>query len=161
MPAVSPPLRRVQLFLVPLIATFCMAFIIGAIILDSDGAACPPPTWKNQLSLELTGNDATAAEAAAITACMGADCASPGSTKNRAGTTRALIHENDGSWRLSLGPQPASTINFTVYDRRGAVLSSQSAQVNWTRISGSERCGGAMADVGMVLELSGAATVSG
>lgn len=161
MPAVSPPRRRVQLFLVPLIATFCMAFIIGAIILDNDAAVCPTPTWNNQLSLQLAGNDATAAKAAAITACMGADCVPPGSTTNRAGTTRALIHEDDGSWRLSLGSQPASTINFTIYDREGAVLSSQSAQVNWTRISGSERCGGAMADVGMVLDLPASAAVSG
>lgn len=156
MPAVPPPRRRVQLFLVPLVAACCMAFIIGAIVIDRESTACPSPTWSNQLNLKLAGNSAHAAQAAAITACMGAECvpATPAFAKTSSGTTRALTHEDDGTWRLSLGPQSASTISFTVYDRGGTVLSSQSAQVNWTRISGNERCGGAMADVGMVLDVS-------
>ncbi|MFC8304259.1 hypothetical protein ACFUCV_11300 [Specibacter sp. NPDC057265] len=155
MPAVPPPRRRVQLFLVPLIAAFCMAFIIGAIVMDRDGAACPAASWDNHLNLKLLADGADAKEAAAVTACMGAKCVAHAqdSTKTTSGTTRALIHEANGSWQLSLGAQAVSTIDFTVYDKNGAVLATRTTQVNWTRISGSERCGGAMADVGVVLEM--------
>ncbi len=155
MPAVFTPRRRVQLFVVPLVAAFCMAFIIGAIVLDREGADCPSPTWNNQLHLQLSPTSAKAVQPAAVTACMGEECVplAPAFAKASSGTTRALIHERDGSWQLSLGAQPAGTISFTVYDKNGAVLSNQSTKVNWTRISGNERCGGAMADVSMVLDM--------
>ena len=155
MPAAPTTRRRVELILVPIVAAFCMAFIIGAIVLDRDRGACPSPTWNNHLSLSLAGNSAERTEASAVTACAGKDCVpqSPAFAKSSKGDTQLLTRQKDGSWLLTVGAQPASTMSFNVYDQNGKVLAAQSTKVNWTRISGNERCGGPMADVGMVLDV--------
>lgn len=155
MPAAPTTRRRVELVLVPIVAAFCMAFIISAIVLDRDRGACPSPTWNNHLSLSLAGNAVESSEASAVTACVGKDCVplSPSIAKSSNGNTKLLAHQKDGSWLLTLGAQPASSINFNVYDQNGKVLAAQSTKVNWTRVSGNERCGGPMADVGMVLDV--------
>ena len=155
MPAAPTTRRRVELVLIPLVAAFCMAFIIGAIVLDRDGGSCPAPTWNNHLSLSLAGNQGNNATAAAVTACSGTDCVpqSPTFAKMSAGGTRMLTHQKDGSWILTVGALPPKTLNFRVYDQNGKVLATQTTALNWTRVSGTERCGGRMANINVVLNM--------
>lgn len=155
MPAVPITRRRVEFVLVPLIAAFCMAFIIGAIVLDRDGRPCPQPNWKNHLSLSLTGSYAGISSASAITACSGVGCvpAPPAFAKSSTGNSSLLTQQDDGSWLLTLGAQPPSAVSLSVYDRSGNVLASESTALNWTRVSGDERCGGRMAGINMVLDV--------
>ena len=134
MPVVPTTRRRVELVLVPLVAAFCMAFIIGAIVLDRDGGPCPSATWNNHLTLSLSGSFTGSTKASAVTACSGADCIplAPADATSTTGSTRMLTHEKDGSWLLTMGAQPPSTINFRVYDLNGKVLAAQSTALNWT-----------------------------
>ncbi|MDO5754577.1 hypothetical protein, partial [Arthrobacter sp.] len=121
MPAAPTTRRRVELVLIPLVAAFCMAFIIGAIVLDRDGGSCPAPNWNNHLSLSLAGNQSSNSTATAVTACSGTDCVpqSPTFAKMSAGGTRMLTHQKDGSWMLTVGALPPKTLNFSVYDQNG------------------------------------------
>ncbi|MGO2541520.1 MAG: hypothetical protein ACTH8J_10265 [Specibacter sp.] len=155
MPAAPTTRRRVELVLVPLVAAFCMAVIIGTIVLDRDRGQCPSPTWNNNVTLSLAGSVLNSANAAAITACAGADCTPTGPVfaKSATGNTRVLTHQDDGSWLLTLGAQPPSALNFRVYDQNGKILAAQSTALNWTRVSGNERCGGRMAGMNVVLDV--------
>lgn len=168
MPAVPTNRRRVELVLVPIVAAFCMAFIIGAIVLDRDQGTCPPANWNNQLTLSLTGSLSGMTNAAAVTACTGADCtpmepisAAAGASKASAASaalqtgenSRALVLQKNGSWLLNVGTKPPRTVNFSVFDKDGNVLASQSTALNWTRVAGTERCGGRMAGMNVVIDV--------
>lgn len=152
--------RRVELVLVPLVAAFCMALVIGAIVLDRDGGPCPSPNWNNQLTLSLAGNLNGMTHAAAVSACIGAECVplAPGTSAAAAalqpvGNTRPLTPQENGTWLLNIGAQPPSAVNFSVFDRNGKVLATQSTALNWTRVSGSESCGGRMAGINVVMDM--------
>ncbi|WP_343318915.1 hypothetical protein AAFM46_00465 [Arthrobacter sp. TMP15] len=153
MPAAPTTRRRVELILVPLVSAFCMAFIIGAIVLDRDSAPCPSPTWDNNLSLSL-GNSGSV-KAAAVTACPDADCVptSPTFAKSSLGDSRILTQQRDGSWLLVLGAPPPTAVSFRVYDQDGKLLATQSTALNWTRVSGNERCGGRMANINVAFDV--------
>lgn len=155
MPAAPTARRRVEMILVPIVAAFCMASIIAAIVLDRDRGNCPSPTWNNHLTLSLSGNAVSSSEAAAITACFGSDCvpSPPAFANSSSGSSPNLVEQKDGTWLLTVGYQPSSSIGFRVYDQNGRVLAAQSTKVNWTRVTGNERCGGRMADVSMSLEM--------
>lgn len=159
MPAAPTTRRRVELVLVPLVAAFCMAFIIGAIVLDRDGRPCPSPNWNNQVTLSLSGGLAGTTNAAAVTACTSTDCvpAAPATVAAAAlhsiANNRVLTPQADGSWLLNVGSQPPNSINFSVFDHNGALLATQSTALNWTRISGNEHCGGRMAGLHVVVDM--------
>lgn len=155
MPAVPTTRRRVELVLIPLVAAFCMAFIIGAIVLDRDGGTCPTANWNNRLSLSLAGSQSASDSAAAVTACSGTDCVPQAPTFAKASTdgTRVLTQQQDGSWLLMVGAQPPKSLSFSVYDHNGKVLAAQTTALNWTRVSGNERCGGRMAGINVVLDM--------
>lgn len=145
MPVVSTTRRRVELVLVPLVAAFCMALIIGAIVLDRDGRPCSSPNWDNHLTLTLSDSS----RAASVTACSGNECVpmAPTFAKSAKGNTQLLAHQKDGSWLLNVGAQPPTAMSFKVFDQAGNVLAAKSTDLNWTRVSGNERCGGRMADI--------------
>ncbi|MHA7305560.1 hypothetical protein ACX80E_09990 [Arthrobacter sp. TMN-49] len=151
MPVASTTRRRVELVLVPLVAAFCMSLIIGAIVLDRDVRPCSAPNWENHLTLTLSES----AKAASVTACSGSDCVpmAPTFAQGATGSTRLLAHQEDGSWRLNVGSQPPTAISFRVFDRAGNVLAAQSTALNWTRVTGNERCGGRMAEIKMGLNV--------
>ncbi|MFQ4148718.1 hypothetical protein AAGW05_08490 [Arthrobacter sp. LAPM80] len=153
MPAVPSTRRRVELVLVPLVAAFCMAVVIGTIVLNREGSPCPSPSWDNHVSLSLSGSVADAAHASAVTACTGAECvpAPPAFVMESTGNTSVLSHQLDGSWLMTVGAQPPSAVSFRVYDHSGNVLAAQTTALNWTRVSGDERCGGRMAGINVVL----------
>ncbi len=136
-----------------------MAFIIGAIVLDRDGRPCPSPNWNNQVTLSLSGGPAGMTNAAAVTACTSTDCvpAAPATVAAAAlhsiANNRVLTPQADGSWLLTVGAQPPNSVNFSVFDRNGALLATQSTALNWTRISGNERCGGRMAGLHVVVDM--------
>lgn len=155
MPAAPTTRRRVELVLIPLVAAFCMAFIIGAIVLDRDGGACPTPNWSNRLSLSLAGSYSSSTSASAVTACSGTDCIPqvPAFAKASTGNTQVLTHQTDGSWLLTLGAQPPQALSFRVFDHNGKVLAAQTTALNWTRVSGNERCGGRMDGINVVLDM--------
>lgn len=151
MRAIPSTRRRVELVLVPLVAAFCMAFIIGAIIIDRDAGLCPTPTWKNQLTLSLTGD----VDATAVTACSGTDCVPlpPSFAKNATESPSVLTPQKDGTWLFDVAGTPPKSVSFRVYDQSWKVVAAQSAALNWTRVSGNERCGGHMAPIGVVLHV--------
>lgn len=151
MPAVPINRRRVELVLVPIVAAFCMAFIIGTIVLDRDSGPCPSPNWHNQLTLSLTGN----VDAAAVTACAGAECVPvpPTFAKSTSEDSGLLTHQNDGSWLFNVAPNPPKSVSFRVYDHNGDIVAAQSTALNWTRVSGTERCGGRMSSINVVLDV--------
>lgn len=159
MPAAPTTRRRVELVLVPLVAAFCMAFIIGAIVLDRDGRPCPSPNWNNQVTLSLSGNLPSSTQAAAVTACTSTDCVPAAPTTVAAAalhsiaSNRILAQQADGSWLLNLGAKPPNSVSFSVFDQNGAVLATQSTALNWTRVSGNERCGGRMAGLHVVVDM--------
>lgn len=155
MRAVRLSRRRVEFILVPLVAAFCMAFIIGALVLDRDSRPCPPANWNNYLSVSLTGSLLSTSNVSAITACTSASCtpASPTFAKGTSDNSELLVHQQDGTWLLKLDAQPPSALNFRVFDASGKVLTAQSTALNWTRVTGDERCGGRMADIGLLLNV--------
>ncbi|WP_146233405.1 hypothetical protein [Arthrobacter psychrolactophilus] len=155
MRAVRLSRRRVEFILVPLVAAFCMAFIIGALVLDRDSRPCPPANWNNYLSVSLTGSLLSTSNVSAITACTSASCtpASPTFAKGTSDNSELLVHQQDGTWLLKLDAQPPSALNFRVFDASGKVLTAQSTALNWTRVTGDERCGGRMADIGLLLSV--------
>ncbi|NVM96285.1 hypothetical protein [Arthrobacter wenxiniae] len=155
MPAVPPPRRRVEFLLVPFVAAVCMAFIIGAIVMDKDTGGCPPASWHNHVALTLAGNQATAARVDAVTACAGAKCVplTPTFAKNAPGGAALLARQPNGSWLLNVGTQPSSSMTFRAFDAAGNVLGQQSATLNWTRVGGNEKCGGPMGALKVALSL--------
>ncbi|SEE92106.1 hypothetical protein SAMN04489740_3105 [Arthrobacter alpinus] len=155
MPAVPLSRRRVEFVLVPLVAAFCMAFIIGALVLDRDSRPCPQPNWNNQLSVSLSGSLESTSNVSAITACAGTSCtpAEPTFAKGSSGNTSVLVHQQDGTWLLTLGAQPPSAVSFRLFDENGTVLAAQSTALNWTRVTGDERCGGRMAGISLMLNV--------
>lgn len=137
-----------------------MAFVIGAIVLDRDRGVCPSPNWNNQLTLSLAGNFNSTTHAAAVSACTGAECvpAAPGTSAAAAAlhsvdNTRSLTPQKDGTWLLNVGTQPPNAVNFSVFDHAGNVLATESTALNWTRISGNERCSGPMAGINVVMDM--------
>ncbi len=64
-----------------------------------------------------------------------------------------LTHQKDGPWMLAVGALPPKTLSFRVYDQNGKVLATQTTALNWTRVSGTERCGGRMANIKVVLNM--------
>lgn len=126
-----------------------MAFIIGAIVMDKDSAACSPATWHNHVTLTLTGNPDAAVRVSAVTACTGSKCVplTPTFAKNAPSGSAMLSRQPDGSWLLDAGTQPAPGITFRAFDAAGNVLAQQSNTLNWTRVGGNEKCGGPMAAV--------------
>ncbi|WP_104091036.1 hypothetical protein [Arthrobacter sp. GMC3] len=158
MPVTPFTRRRVELVLVPMVAALCMAFIIGAIVMDRDSGSCPPSAWHNQVNLTLAGDTSTAAKANAVTACAGSKCVplTPTFAKNASsgGASASLLtHEADGSWVLDVGSQPPNSLTFRVFDVAGNLLAQQSTAMNWTRVGGSEQCGGPMAAMKVFLRL--------
>lgn len=155
MPAVRSSRRRVELVLVPFVAALCMAFIIGAIVMDKDAVACPPATWHNHVTLALAGDPDATARVSAVTACTGSKCVplTPTFAKNAPGGSAMLSRQPDGSWLLDAGSQPASVITFRAFDAAGNVLAQQSSTLNWTRVGGNEKCGGPMASMKVPLSM--------
>ncbi|MCQ9165243.1 MULTISPECIES: hypothetical protein [unclassified Arthrobacter] len=155
MPAVRPPRRRVEFFVVPFVAAVCMAFIIGAIVMDKDSGGCAPASWHNRVMLTLAGNQATAAQVDSVTACVGAECVplTPTFARKSSSGSVLLARQPDGSWQLKVGTQPASSVTFRAFDASGKVLGQQSNTLNWTRVGGNEKCGGPMADLHVDLQL--------
>ncbi|GAA4655668.1 hypothetical protein [Arthrobacter cryoconiti] len=147
MPAAPTTRRRVELVFVPIMAALCMAFIIGAIVLDKDPAACPAATWANTLKVTLTGSQSAVAGAANITACAGSTCIplNPMFAKNAPNATDILAREANGSWVFVMGEQPPSAVTLRVFDTAGNLLTQESRTLNWTRVGGTEQCGGPMA----------------
>ena len=137
-----------------------MALVIGAIVLDRDGGPCPSPSWNNHLTLSLAGNLNGMTHAAAVSACIGAECVPLAPVTSAAaaalqpvGNNRSLTPQKNGTWLLNLGAQPPNSVNFSVFDQNGKVLATQSAALNWTRVSGSERCGGRMEGINVVMNM--------
>lgn len=127
--------------------------------MDRDGGTCPAANWNNQLTLSLAGSLSGMTHAAAVTACTGAQCtpmapsSAAAASLHSAENNRVLTHQRDGSWLLNVGSQPPRTVNFRVFDHSGNVLATQSADLNWTRVSGNERCGGRMAGINVVMDM--------
>ncbi|PYI64962.1 hypothetical protein CVV68_20190 [Arthrobacter livingstonensis] len=144
-----------ELVLVPFVAAVCMAFIIGAIVMDNDSGGCPTATWHNHVTLSLAGDQATAARVSAVTTCAGAKCAPPTPTfaKNARNGSAMLTRQPDGAWLLDVGTKPSPTVTFRAFDAAGNVLGQQSNTLNWTRVGGNEKCGGPMAAMKVVLSL--------
>ncbi|WP_160318944.1 hypothetical protein [Arthrobacter sp. ERGS1:01] len=136
-------------------AALCMAFIIGAIVIDRDSGACPPSNWHNHIALTLAGNQARVDEAAAITACTGARCIPPAPTfaKNASAGNGLLSRQEDGSWLFTVGSVPPSSVTFRTFDVAGNMLSQQSNVLNWTRVGGTEQCGGPMGTMRVVVRV--------
>ncbi len=162
MSAVPTRRRRVELVLVPLVAAFCMAFIIGAIVLDRDRGPCPPANWNNQLTLSLTGSLSGITHADSVTACTGTDCTpmAPATAASAASaalpsnqSNRVLTQQKNGSWLLNIGTKPPQTLKFSVFDQAGNVITTQTTALNWTRVAGDERCGGRMAGMNVVVDV--------
>lgn len=140
-----------------------MAFIIGAIVLDRDRGPCPPANWNNQLTLSLAGSLSGITNAAAVTACTGADCTPMAPTTSAAAgasaalpsnqSNRALTRQQNGSWLMNIGTKPPQTVKFSVFDHAGNVLATQTTALNWTRVAGNERCGGRMAGMNVVVDV--------
>lgn len=154
MPVIAPSRRRVELVLVPIMAAVCMAFIIGAIVLDTNAGSCPSPNWHNKVTLTLAGSHAP--EASAITSCAGTDCIppAPAQAEKSAAGSGSLTHQPNGSWVLTTGAAPPSVVTFSIFDAAGKLLAQQSNSLNWTRVGGSERCGGPMAGMQLNLHVS-------
>lgn len=155
MSAVRPPRRRVEFLLVPFVAALCMAFIIGAIVMDKDSGGCPAPSWRNHVTLTVAGNEAAVARVDAVTACDGAKCVplTPTFARQADGGSAMLARQPDGSWLLNVGAQPSSSVTFSAFDAAGKVLGQQSNILNWTRVGGNEKCGGPMAALKVSLNL--------
>lgn len=151
----APARRRVELVAVPLVATLCMVFIIGAIVLDRNNGSCPAANWENKVTLTLGGNPMSIAAASAVTSCVGVNCkpADPRFAKSSADHTELLLHQSDGTWLYS--PQTAAPVNvtFKVFNASGQILAEQSYALNWTRVGGTEHCGGPMAPMKVPLQL--------
>lgn len=150
-----PPRRRVELVAVPLMATLCMIFIIGAIVLDKNGGACPAVSWSNKVTLALSGNPTSMATASAVTACTGINCkpADPRFAKSSSDVSELLMRQSDGTWVYSPGSASPANVTFKVFDSNGQVLAERAYSLNWTRIGGSEQCGGPMAAMSVPLQL--------
>jgi hypothetical protein len=135
--------RRVELVLVPMVAALCMAFVIGAIVLDRDGANCPAAGWDNAVDVTAAGHpDAVAA----MTACTGTGCLPPAPSFSRTATNGSgkLMRSGDNSWTLKTGKDIPGTVTFRAFDAAGNLLTQQTASLYWTRVGGSESCGGPM-----------------
>lgn len=156
MPVVPPARRRVELIAVPLLAALCMAFIIGAIVLNKNSASCPPTSWHNRVNVTLGGDQPRMAAAAAITACSGSKCVplSPTFARSSANFNNLLATHEQGGWFFNVGQLPPTALTFRVYDSKGNVLAQQSNSLNWTRVGGSEICGGPMGQMNVLLSVS-------
>ena len=135
--------RRVELVLVPMVAALCMAFVIGAIVLDRDGVKCPPSSWNNSVTVTAAGDPGAVA---AMTACTGNGCLPPSPPFAQKSTTGSgkLVHAANGSWTLNTGDEIPGTVTFRAYGASGNLLSQTTASLYWTRVGGSEHCGGPM-----------------
>jgi len=135
--------RRVELVLVPIVAALCMAFVIGAIVLDRDGANCPPAAWNNSVSVTPAGHPGVVA---AMTACTGNGCLPPAPSFARTATDGSgkLVRADNGSWTLNTGSDFPGTVTFRAYDAGGNLLTQQTASLYWTRVGGTDHCGGPM-----------------
>jgi hypothetical protein len=148
---------RVELVLVPLVAAVCMAFIIGAIVLDKGAGSCPQPNWHNHLTLSLSGSPSAVSSVSAITACAGSNCVpmNPTFAKLATGAPSLLARQGDGSWVLNVDTEPPTAVTFRAYDAAGNLLIQQSDTFNWTRVGGTEQCGGPMGAMTVPLRLPG------
>lgn len=155
MPVTPKARRQVELVIVPLLAALCMALVIGAIVLDRDAASCPPASWHNNVHVTLGGDHGITASAAAITACAGQKCTplTPTFARSSASSTNLLAAHTDNTWVFDVGKTPPTLLTFRVYDASGKVLAQQSNSLNWTRVGGSEICGGPMAQLNVMLPL--------
>lgn len=154
--SVSPSTRRrAELVLIPLLAALSMALIIGAIVVDRDSGTCPSANWHNHVSLTLSGDQAEYARVSTITACEGSKCVplAPTFAKKTSDSSILLSHQGDGSWILNVGSKPPASLTFSAFDSSGNLLAQQSSALNWTRVGGSEQCGGPMDSMKVLLQV--------
>lgn len=165
--------RRVELIAVPLMATLCMVFIIGAVVLDNNAGGCPPSHWDNRVSLTLTGSPDAISKVTQLSACIGSSCgdakvaASSQSPTSQGQTSQGhalqgqasavptaaavpaqsvqLQHQSDGTWLYSAGSVSPGTVTFRAIDASGNVRAEQTYTLNWTRVGGNDLCSGPMA----------------
>ncbi|WP_125615756.1 hypothetical protein [Specibacter cremeus] len=136
------PRRHVELVLVPIVAAIAMAFVVGAIMLHRDGT-CPAAGWSNAVKVATHGN---LDDVAAVTSCAGLGCVPQGpSFANRAKNgVGLLVDDGRGKFVLNVGMADPTSVTLRAFDSSGRVLAQQRYELNWTRVGGTQECGGPM-----------------
>lgn len=120
--------------------------------------ACPALAWFNTLTVALDGS---AERVSLVEFCAEDVCSvrsdgpvrvpvtsvSPGSVPPPATTPPpfnpfAASRVDDRTWKLSLLMRSPKTVTVTAYAADGSVLARRNVDLGWTRVGGSEACGG-------------------
>ncbi len=102
--------------------------------------ACPAIGWSNTLVVQLAGDSSAVDQ---VQLCTDEGCA-PADTTDSSGTLDwIMVEDNDGdSWTFSLGMSRLEQVTVRALAADGRVLSETEATPEWTRVGGSEQCGG-------------------
>ena len=85
---------------------------------------CPPVGWSNTVVVQL-GSEWTDLDAASVRVAG-----------------RSAVPLTDGSADVWLDMSSPGTVEVTVLDAQGEVLTEREADLDWRRVGGSEECGG-------------------
>ena len=102
--------------------------------------ACPAIGWINSLTVELVGDTSSVA---AVQLCTPHGCApSPDLDPSSSWALVALTDRDGDSWSFSTDMSAPDELVVKTLTADGVVLSEESVAPDWTRVGGSEQCGG-------------------
>ena len=130
--------------------------------------ACPAIAWFNSLTVSLEG---TVEQVSLVEFCAEGVCsvradgpvpvpgtaASPGAVPTPAATLAVTIapapsrpgyspftvaRVDERTWKVSLMMRSPATATITAYSADGGVLARRDVELHWTRVGGTEACGG-------------------
>lgn len=107
--------------------------------------ACTAIGWTNTLEVRTVS---VPGSVASVGVCVAADCATgdaSGIVPDPAGTGVLRIAQTATNlWTVEFGMTAPAAVGLTAIDRSSATLAVTTVDLVWTRVGGSERCGGPM-----------------
>jgi hypothetical protein len=115
-----------------------------------DDVACPAMAWSNEAEIRLTGSPDAVAQVAWVELCDGRRCSDsaedprdPVTDDTPAGYRDfEAVPSGADAWVVRFLMSMPEPVTLTAYAADATVLATADADLAWTRVGGSEQCGG-------------------
>lgn len=105
------------------------------------GVACPAIGWINSVEVRIVDASGRVTQ---LEACVDSACSTSGTAEDGTASWPSVTSGTPGQWSIAVDMQSPEKLRLRALGANGEPLAEETFALEWTRIGGSEECGGPM-----------------